>query len=37
MSLFVDGLSRQSIKEGNEAMLIGDMHLERFMIHVKQV
>ncbi|XP_019067636.1 uncharacterized protein [Solanum lycopersicum] len=37
LSLFVVGLSRQSIEEDKEAMLIEDMDLERFMINVQQV
>ncbi|KAH0683182.1 hypothetical protein KY290_021771 [Solanum tuberosum] len=37
MSLFVAGLSHQSSKEGNEAMLIGDIEQTRLMIHVQQV
>ncbi|XP_049378297.1 uncharacterized protein LOC125843114 [Solanum stenotomum] len=37
MSLYVAGLSRQSSKEGKAAMLLGDIDLGRFMIHLKQV
>jgi len=37
MSLYVAGLSRQSSKEGKAAMLIGDIDLARFMIHLQQV
>ncbi|XP_049399682.1 uncharacterized protein LOC125863689 [Solanum stenotomum] len=37
MSLYVAGLSRQSSKEGKAAMLIGDIDLERFIIHLQQV
>ena len=37
MSLYVAGLSRQSSKEGKAAMLIGDVDLARFMIHLQQV
>ncbi|KAK4737367.1 hypothetical protein R3W88_001064 [Solanum pinnatisectum] len=36
MSLFVAGLSRLSSKEGNAAMLIGDMDIPRLMIHVQK-
>lgn len=31
------GLSRLSIKEGGEAMLIGDMDISRLMVYVQQV
>ncbi|XP_049405976.1 uncharacterized protein LOC125869436, partial [Solanum stenotomum] len=37
MSLYVAGLSRQSSKEGKAAMLIGDIDLARFMVHLLQV
>ncbi|XP_049344101.1 uncharacterized protein LOC125808444 [Solanum verrucosum] len=37
MSSYVAGLSRQSSKEGKAAMLIGDIDLARFMIHLQQV
>jgi len=37
MSLYVAGLSRQSSNEGKAAMLIGDIDLARFMIHLQQV
>ncbi|XP_049399683.1 uncharacterized protein LOC125863690 [Solanum stenotomum] len=37
MSLYVAGLSRQSSKEGKTTMLIGDIDLVRFMIHLQQV
>nr|AAU90308.2 Zinc knuckle family protein [Solanum tuberosum] len=37
MSLYVAGLSRQSSKEDKAAMLIGDIDLARFMIHLQQV
>ncbi|XP_049399660.1 uncharacterized protein LOC125863665 [Solanum stenotomum] len=37
VSLYVARLSRQSSKEGKAAMLIGDIDLARFMIHVQQV
>jgi len=37
MSLFMSGLCRLLSKEGNEAMLIGDMDISRLMIHVQQV
>ncbi|KAH0679067.1 hypothetical protein KY284_020152 [Solanum tuberosum] len=37
MSLFVDGLSHLSSREGRAAMLIGDMDIARLMIHVQQV
>jgi len=35
MSLFVDGFSRLSSKEGKASMLIGDMDIARLMIHVQ--
>ncbi|XP_049412300.1 uncharacterized protein LOC125875241 [Solanum stenotomum] len=37
MSLYVVGLSRQSSKEGKAVMLIGDIDLARFIIHLQQV
>lgn len=37
MSLFVTGLSRLYSREGTTVMLIGDMNIERFVIHVQQV
>ncbi|XP_049375608.1 uncharacterized protein LOC125840688 [Solanum verrucosum] len=37
MSLFVAGLSRLSSKKGKDAMLIGDMEIERLMVYVQQV
>jgi len=37
MSLYVAGLSRKSSKESKAAMLIGDIDLARFMIHLQQV
>ncbi|XP_049394894.1 uncharacterized protein LOC125859242 [Solanum stenotomum] len=37
LSLYVVGLSRQSSKEGKATMLIGDIYLARFMIHLQQV
>uniref|UniRef100_M1DQI9 Gag-pol protein n=1 Tax=Solanum tuberosum TaxID=4113 RepID=M1DQI9_SOLTU len=37
MSLFVSGLSHFFIKEGKATMLIGDMDIDRLMIHVEQV
>ncbi|KAG5619490.1 hypothetical protein H5410_004708 [Solanum commersonii] len=36
MSLFVAGFSRMSSREGMSAMLIGDMDIERLIIHVQQ-
>ncbi|WMV32441.1 hypothetical protein MTR67_025826 [Solanum verrucosum] len=37
MSLFVAGIYLLSSKEGKTAMLIGEMDIERLMIHVYQV
>nr|AAT39945.1 Putative polyprotein, identical [Solanum demissum] len=37
MSLYVAGLSRQSSKKGKAAMLIRDIDLARFIIHLQQV
>jgi len=37
MSLFVAGLSRLSSNEGKVVVLIGDMDIERLMIHEQQV
>ncbi|XP_049410425.1 uncharacterized protein LOC125873561 [Solanum stenotomum] len=37
MSLFVDGLSCLSSKEGRAAVLIGDMDILRLMVYVQQV
>ncbi|WMV09601.1 hypothetical protein MTR67_002986 [Solanum verrucosum] len=37
MSLFFAGFSHLASKEVNAAMLIGDMHITRLMIHVQQV
>ena len=35
MSLFIVSLGRDSSKEGRDAMLIGDMHISRFMVYVQ--
>ena len=37
MSLFINGLSRLSNKQGKTSMLIGDMDIARLMIHVQHV
>ena len=35
MSLFVAGLGGASSKKGRVAMVIGDMHISRFMVYVQ--
>ena len=37
MIFFMSGLSSLLSKEGKIAMLIGDMDIERLMVHVQQV